>query len=328
MDAWNAKRKRDFLASVGGVKGVGSKKFRTTSPNPASDKTGTGLGAYGGIFKAGGVGVEGMSGIFPEDLLGQLEKPTMDGINVNVVDKTLAADVISLDFVNTEETLAKQRMRDGLSATHRVDSRVKSLWESHLSTTADTVSQVDGVSFILNQNIVDASILEPLRLSILASNGLKIGIDACQYLSFAIQLHLTNVLESCVIVSKKRRNLTGALMYKTLHNKIVKNGEVPNPQSSLGMLWGPNIREILHTEEVKAKNDILKVVEEGENKLMKQWNAYNNERSQITVLAGQNRKKNVQTEIESPWWVKEVGELFLTIVCVLCIYPRHIVIIW
>ena len=168
-------------------------------------------------------------------------------------------------------------------------------------------SIVAGVEFSFTNNIVDSGILEPLRV-LSEESGVVVGPDALEYLSYGLQMHLTNVLEACMKSSTKRRNVTGIKMFSNLYDKMIIRGERPDPKTTLGIVWGPNVNLLLVNQEKAAKEELKSREEEEEAQLVKEIKAYDDEKRASVVLGGK-RGRGAQAEaMESPWWVREVRQ--------------------
>jgi hypothetical protein len=166
-------------------------------------------------------------------------------------------------------------------------------------------SIVAGVEFSFATNIVDSGILEPLRV-LSEESGIVVGPDALEYLSYGLQMHLTNVLEACIKNSNKRRNVTGVRMFSTLYERMIVRGERPDPKTTLGIVWGPNVNLLLLNQEKAAKEELKTREEEEEAQLVREIKAYDDEKRASAVLGGK-RGRGAQAEaVESPWWVREV----------------------
>ena len=169
---------------------------------------------------------------------------------------------------------------------------------------------VAGVEFSLPLNIVDSSILEPLRI-LSQKSGVTIGAEVLEYLSYGMQMHVTNVLEACIKMSNKRRNVVGVKMYTTLHDKVTVRGERPDPKTTLGIMWGPHVSQLLSNQEKAIKEELKSREAEEEASLVKEMKSYDEEKRAIAVLGGK-RSRGAQAEaVEAPWWVKEVRWLAL-----------------
>lgn len=131
-----------------------------------------------------------------------------------------------------------------------------------------------------------------------------------EYLSYGLQMHLTNVLEACIKNSKKRRNIAGVQMYTNLYEKIIVKGEKPNPKTTLGILWGPHVSLLLNKEEKNAKEE-LKVKEEEERLfIIKEMKGYDEEKKALQLLGGKRGRGTMSDVLETPWWIKEVILLY------------------
>lgn len=164
---------------------------------------------------------------------------------------------------------------------------------------------VAGIEFSLPFNVVDSGILEPLRI-LSQQTGITIGAEVLEYLSYGMQMHVTNVLEACIKISNKRRNVAGIKTYTTLLDKISSRGERPDPKTTLGIVWGPHVSLLLSNQEKSMKEELKSREAEEEASLVKEMKTYDDEKRANAVLGGK-RSRGAQAEaIEAPWWVKEV----------------------
>ena len=167
-----------------------------------------------------------------------------------------------------------------------------------------------GEEFSYPHNIVDSGILEPLRI-LSETSGISIGADALEYLSYGLQMHLTTVLEACIKSSMKRRNVAGIKKFTSTYEKIIVRGEKPDPKTTLGIIWGPNVASLLSNQENTARDELKYREAEEEAHIVKEIKSYDDEKRANAVL-GNKRGRGSQIEtVEAPWWVKEVRFLFL-----------------
>ena len=258
-----------------------------------------------------------------------LERPSgqLEGLQVGV-DKSIAADVIGSDMIGSEELLARQKMREqlrgavGVEGTSSASSQttyaqLMQVYErqqlakqlagksSLAQRQAEEDSVVGGEDFMLVENIVDSGTLEPLRVALEKETGLRVGVEALEYLSYGLQLHLTNTVEACLKTSTTRRNRTAAHLFVNLHEKIVVCGEYPNPDTTLGMVWGPDVHRILEQEEEMARYEVRRREIEEETSIVRQMKVHDEEKAKAAASAGPGKRKPGQSESDQPWWVKE-----------------------
>jgi hypothetical protein len=145
----------------------------------------------------------------------------------------------------------------------------------------------------------------------------KIGVDALEYLSHNLQTHITTVLEACIHNSKARRNTTAFKLFNNLHGKI-RQGIMPDRESTLGFVFGPNVREILEKEEKKAREELRKREKLDEEFIVKEMKTFEEERQRTVANAGSKRKATqLEAEMGTPWWVKEVRDVCIPSITVI-----------
>jgi hypothetical protein len=166
-------------------------------------------------------------------------------------------------------------------------------------------SVVGGEDFTLTENIVDSGVLEPLRAALEKETGLRMGVEAMEYLSYGLQLHLTNTVEACLKTSRTRRNRAAAHLFVNLHDKIVVRGEHPNTDTTLGMVWGPDVHHLLEREEEVALYEVRRKEVEEENSIVRQMKVHDEEEAKAAASAGPGKRKPGLSESDQPWWVKE-----------------------
>ena len=165
---------------------------------------------------------------------------------------------------------------------------------------------IAGVEFSFPHNIVDSGILEPLRIAI-EETGVIVSADVLEYLSYGLQMHLTNVIEACIKNSSKRRNVVGIKMYTNLHDKIHIKQEKPDAKTALGIAWGPHVSSLLANEEKLAREELKQREQEEEAAIVKEMRQFDEEK-RASMANGSKRGRTAQADIvESPWWVKEVS---------------------
>jgi hypothetical protein len=262
-------------------------------------------GKMGGRVSQGGKKIkpdgqpEGADGAVYEDISEQLERPSMEGMQI--VDKNLSTVEVSLDFIGEEEKAAKLGMRASLKNFRQGEEGAFSKYTEN-AVLSNENSIVAGVEFSYPTNVVDSSILEPLRL-VHAQADMTIGIDVLEFLSYSLQQHVTTILEACIKNSKKRRNTAANNVYNQLYEKNVIKGETdPN---DLDMIWGPHVNYFLESEEKEAKEELKRKELEEEESFVREMKGYDEGKKAQAVVGG--KRRGPQTDaVDNPWWIKEV----------------------
>lgn len=239
-------------------------------------------------------------------------------------DNALSAPLaLPQDFVRQETELAREKLRQGLSAAVGMSLPGSSVAPGvNRYQPGGMLGAVPGYGMGPGQgmaghgqpsphdaslpwqylNIVDKSMMSRATVQVLENRDLKIGVPALNALSTGIQLHLKNILEGAFKTSKSRVNRTAINSYDGITRMIVEHGKgyaLPQNQQNIAIRWGEDVRAALRAEEMTARSMLRQYDNALEESLQEKMKAFDEERSKNT-----NKRKVGDADV--PWWNKEV----------------------
>lgn len=236
------------------------------------------------------------------------------------------------DFVRQETELAREKLRQGLSAAVGLNLPGSSVAPGVNRYQPGGVSGATG-GFGVGPgtgthaapqdaslpwqylNVVDKSMMSRAAVKVLENRDLKIGVPALNTLSTGIQLHLKNILEAAFKTSKSRINRTAVNSYEGITRMIVEHGKghaLPENQQNIAIRWSEDVRAILRAEEASARSTLRQYDNALEESLQEKMKVFDEERSK-------NTNKRKPTDADVPWWTKEVSAMLLCIYFTLCL---------
>jgi len=234
-------------------------------------------------------------------------------------DRSIAAPVITDDFVTSEREVARHHLRDNLSNPYPPN-----YIPQHMSASLNQSQNLSAAIMMEHQqqqlswpnlhdegqpwqyyNIVDKTLIAFARKEVLEDYGMKISANALQALSNGLQVHLKNIIEAAVKLKKVKENSTSLGCYDHLSRMIIEYGHgnsVYENKFNIAMKWGPNVQNILKVEDEAAKKLLITYNLELESRLCEKMLAFDEEKNRPS-----NKRKLGQNDAELiPWWVVEV----------------------
>jgi hypothetical protein len=124
-------------------------------------------------------------------------------------------------------------------------------------------------------------------------------------ISNGLQLHLKNLLEASVKVSRCRTNKASFNSYDGLAKMVVDHGKgypLSENQSNIAMKWAPDAHAALLTEEAEARKLVSAANLAEEEALVADMTVYDEERMRMSSSAAKRKMQDA----DIPWWQKDV----------------------
>lgn len=224
--------------------------------------------------------------------------------------RSLSAPVMDAAFFQQETAAQSQMLRQGHedAASATVPSVVSAQQQQHIAGAGQFQPLHEEGQEWQHYNVVDLPLVKELsrRLFQAAGDGdMRMGADACSALSAGVQLHLRNVLEGAGRAMKCRMNRSSTNSYEGLAKMVLAQGRgrvLPENQSNIALVWGPDVRSVLQREEQEARQRVREASVAEEESLAADMRAYDEQRAAMSATT----KRKMQ-DADVPWWQKEVA---------------------